>query len=91
MKLFLKHATHRMCVTRGIKCALVVGTVLGLINHYHAIFTGTLTGTNIFQILLTYLVPYCVATYGSAMHARHLDLEEMKKDQTPEEDPDRIC
>jgi len=79
MKLFLKHATARVCVLRAVKVALVVGTILALINHYDAIFTLSLTATNVFQILLTYLVPYSVATFGSAMQARHMELEGSRK------------
>lgn len=79
MKLFLKHATQRVCVYRSAKVALVVGTVLGLINHYDAIFYGVLTVTKIFQISIAYLVPYSVATFGSAMQGRHMELQELQK------------
>ena len=78
MKYFLKHSIDRVCVVRSIKISLVVGTILALINHYEAIFSGTLSATNIFQILLTYLVPYSVATFGSAMQARHIELHDKK-------------
>jgi thiamine transporter ThiT len=78
MKLFLKHATDRGCVILSIQAALVVGTLLALINHYEHIFRGTLTKINIIQILLTYLVPYSVATFGSAMQARRMELQELK-------------
>ncbi|GCC11315.1 hypothetical protein IPdc08_01366 [archaeon] len=79
MKLFLRHATDKVCVYRSVKVGVVVGTLLALINHYNAILSGTLTATIIFQILLTYIVPYGVATYGSAMQARHIELQELKK------------
>lgn len=79
MRLFLKHATQKVCVYRSAKVALVVGTVLGLINHYDAIFYGALTATEVFQILITYLVPYSVAMFGSAMQARHMELRELQK------------
>jgi hypothetical protein len=62
-----------------VKVALVVGTVLALINHYDALFHGTLTNTDIFQILLTYLVPYAVSTFGSASEARHIELTQLRK------------
>jgi len=78
MKLFLKHARDKVCIYRSVKVGVVVGTLLALINHYNAIFRGTLTATVIFQILLTYLVPYGVAAYGSAMQARHIELQELK-------------
>lgn len=81
MRLFLKHATQKVCVYRSTKVALVVGTVLGLINHYDAIFYGPLTTTEIFQISITYLVPFSVATFGSAMQARHIELQELQKSE----------
>lgn len=77
----MKHAAKKVCVYRSTKVALVVGTVLGLINHYDAIFYGTLTTTKIFQISITYLVPFSVATFGSAMQARHIELQELEKSE----------
>ena len=74
MDLFLKHATTRVCVVRALRTSLVVGTVLALINHSDKIVSGTLTRTNLFQILVTYLVPYSVATFGAAMQGRHMEL-----------------
>jgi len=74
MRLFFKHAADPVCVFRAIKVALVVGTVLGIINHYDAIFFGSITRTDLFQMVVTYLVPYTTATFGSAMQARHIEL-----------------
>lgn len=82
MKLFIKHATDPVCVKRSIKVALVVGTILFLINHYDELYYMTLNSTNIFQIGLTYLVPYLVATFGSASQARHIELNEKVKNKT---------
>jgi len=79
MKLFFKHAKRRDCINNSIKAALLVGTILALINHYDGIFMGTLDATEIFQILLTYLVPYSVATYGFAINARSSELKELEK------------
>ncbi len=78
MKLFLKYAINRQIVITSIKVALVIGTILALINHYDAILNGTLNTTGLIQILLTYLVPYAVATYGAAEHARRIELEKSK-------------
>lgn len=84
MKLFIKHARDKTTFYRAVKVGLVVGTILALINHYHAIFTGNLDATIVFQIFLTYLVPFGVATYGSAGHARHLELKSRRtKDPNP--------
>ena len=49
----------------ALKVALVVGTMLALINHSPALFSLSLTKHNVVQILLTYLVPYGVSTYSS--------------------------
>jgi hypothetical protein len=70
-----------ICTSVPIKVGHVVGTVLAFINHFDAIFYGTLTATNIFQIVLTYLVPYCVSTFGFAMRARYLELQQLRKIQ----------
>ncbi|WP_338291689.1 nitrate/nitrite transporter NrtS [Planctobacterium marinum] len=53
----------KQCVT-SIKTALLVGTILNLINQWPAI-TGS-ESINLVQFCLTYLVPYCVATYAGA-------------------------
>jgi len=74
MRLFLKYARERVCVVRSLKVALVVGTVLAFLNHYDSILSGMLNATVFFQIVITYAVPYSVATFGSAMQARHMEL-----------------
>jgi hypothetical protein len=54
---------------RAFWVMVVVGTILNLINQGDAIVTG---GTfNISKILLTYAVPYCVATYGAVSFRVH--------------------
>jgi hypothetical protein len=58
----------RFCVTNGVPwryfvVALIVGTILNLINQGDALFEGG--HVNITKIILTYAVPYCVATYGA--------------------------
>jgi len=74
MQLFLKHACDRACVLRSLTVAVAVGTILGAVNHYDAILSGTFSATTLVQIGITYLVPFCVATFGSAMQARHIEL-----------------
>lgn len=48
---------------RSLYAALVVGTVLNLINQGDALF-GTIS-VNWLKVFLTYLVPYAVSTYGA--------------------------
>lgn len=55
---------------RTLKVAAVVGTILALINHYE-IFSEGIRGNEVYRIILTYAVPYCVSTYSSAMQAIH--------------------
>jgi len=59
--------------------ALVVGTILAVVNHCDAIFSRTFTTTTVVQIGVTYRVPFCVATFGAAMHARHIELNSRRK------------
>jgi hypothetical protein len=51
---------------RSFAVALVVGTILNLINQGDAILSGA--PLNVIKLLLTYAVPYCVATYGAASY-----------------------
>jgi hypothetical protein len=61
----------RYCISDGVPkrsffLALVVGTVLNIINQGEILFgEGKL---NLIKILLTYAVPYCVATYGAVSY-----------------------
>ena len=79
MRLFLKYAKERVCVIRSLKIALIVGTILAFLNHYDSIFAGTLDTIHFLQIIITYAVPYSVATFGSAMLARHMDIAERQR------------
>jgi len=58
---------------RSGRIALVVGTILNLISQGDAIF-GT-TPANWIKIVLTYLVPYGVGTYGAVSYRMSRPLE----------------
>ena len=62
---FLSLAMRREVAGEALKIAIVVGTVLCLINQTPAYMNDEMSHSNMWQILLTYLVPYCVATYSS--------------------------
>ena len=62
---FFDIAMSRQVVGTALKVALLVGTVLALINHGDAIISLSLSGEHLLKILLTYLVPYGVSTYSS--------------------------
>jgi hypothetical protein len=65
MSTFIRVALRPAVLGTALKISLLVGTVLALINHSPAIFSLTLSPQNVFQIILTYLVPYGVSTYSS--------------------------
>ena len=63
MKQWLSLATQRSVVQRSLRVSLVVGTALMLINQGDIIVTGQYSFVLAVKAILTYLVPYCVATY----------------------------
>lgn len=65
MNAFISASLRPEVVRTAFRIAIIVGTVLALINHGPAIFSLTLKMQNIAQILLSYLVPYSVSTYSS--------------------------
>jgi len=63
LKLACRCAVSDGVPRRSLIVALVVGTVLNLINQGDALL-GAMP-INWFKIILTYFVPYAVATYGA--------------------------
>jgi len=51
---------------RSLYVALVVGTILNLINQGDALYGGG--SLNWMKMALTYLVPYAVSTYGAVSY-----------------------
>jgi hypothetical protein len=60
----LKTALSGAYLKRALIVALVVGTILNLINQGDAILLGG--HVNVAKLLLTYATPFCVATYAAA-------------------------
>ena len=57
-------------LARSVKIALVVGTILAVINHGDRLVTGEWSGGVVLKILLTYFVPFAVATCSALMNSR---------------------
>jgi len=55
---------RRAQVRRTLKIALIVGTILSLINQSNVILDGDATVTTWLRVGANYIVPYCVATAG---------------------------
>jgi len=61
---------HRPLVRRSFIVALVVGSILTLLNQGDILFAGNWVGAMYWKIPLTYCVPFCVATYGALSNGR---------------------
>lgn len=67
---FLRVAWRADVVRRGLVTAAVVGTILVAINHGDAIVRGDVPVGRVLRIVLTYCVPYAVATWASVQAIR---------------------
>ncbi len=63
-------------VTPALKVALLVGSILLVINHGEAIYEGRMTLGRWISIILSYLVPYCVYIFGKASNLNGQSKEE---------------
>ena len=65
MSTWLGLATQPSVVKRALKTALLVGTILVLINHGDAIVTGRVGLEQALKMMLTVVVPYLVSPFSS--------------------------
>jgi hypothetical protein len=61
---------HGPMLKRSLAAALVVGTVLTLLNQGDALLSGHWSNALVWKIPLTYCVPMLVATYGALTNSR---------------------
>ena len=64
-KNFFAIACSRSVIVRAFKVAVLVGTILALINHGDKILNMTLSTQDALKVILTYLVPYGVSTWSA--------------------------
>jgi hypothetical protein len=69
----IAYCLERPTLLFSIKMALVVGTLLAVINHGQAIITGHFTSDRLLPMLLTYCVPFAVAMYSQIQGKRQRD------------------
>jgi hypothetical protein len=62
---FLDIALSQEVLPRAIRVALIVGTILAIINHGDKMIPVTLTGFEFAKVILTYFVPFSVSTWSS--------------------------
>ncbi len=61
---------HAPMLRRSIIAALVVGTILTLLNQGDILLSGSWNNGLYWKIPLTYCVPFMVATYGALSNSR---------------------
>lgn len=64
MRTLFQAACSSKIVKNSLRIALVVGSILNLVNQGSAIMAGT--GISWIHVALNYFVPYCVASYSAA-------------------------
>jgi hypothetical protein len=73
---WLQLASSAPVVRRALTYAVVVGSILIVINHGDAILRGELERARIFKMGLTLLVPYAVSTLSSVQAMRQMSRRE---------------
>ncbi len=63
---------YRPVLRRATLIALLIGTILTVINQGDVLLMGEVTPLVLLKILLTYMVPYSVSTY-SALSANRIE------------------
>ena len=61
---FAEALRQKSTVSRALKISAIIGTILIAVNQYDVLLSGQLPA--LWQIILTYAVPYMVSSYSSA-------------------------
>jgi len=69
----------RKNISTALLVALIVGTVLNLINSYDVFAEGKFTNRNVMRIMLTYITPFCVSLYSSIKVTRQIVEERLSE------------
>ncbi|MBD2329301.1 nitrate/nitrite transporter NrtS [Alkalinema sp. FACHB-956] len=69
LKIFLSGLFNRKLAPTAFRVALIVGTMLLLINHGNALIKGQMTRDRWLSAILTYCVPYMVNVHGQFVSA----------------------
>ncbi len=70
MQTWISCAGDKAVLRRAVKIALLIGTLLMIINHGDRLLIGTMQSEHWLKALLTYFVPYLVSTYSSVAACR---------------------
>ena len=61
---------HAPMLRRSLWVALVVGSLLTALNQGDVLLRQGMAGALLWKVPLTFVVPFCVATYGALANAR---------------------
>ena len=61
---YSQYFTNRGVMKRAFMVAVIVGTILNIINQGSNLLTHDVVW---WKVILTYIVPYCVSSYSSAV------------------------
>ena len=59
-------------ITTGVRTAVVVGSLLFVINHGLAFWRGDMTQERWASVVLSYVMPYLVSVYGQYSYRRKM-------------------
>ena len=79
MRTIIRQAASDGAPKHALVTSAIVGTILVAINHGDTILAGHMPPY--IKIVLTYLVPYCVMTFGAVSHKRTLMFRERRTAQ----------
>ena len=61
---------HGPMLRKSLLVALVIGTILAFLNHGDTFLSGSWSPGLYWKVPLTYVVPFCVATFGALVNCR---------------------
>jgi hypothetical protein len=56
---------NRKNISTALLVAVIIGSLLNLINSYDIFKEGKFTNRNIIKIICTYIIPFCVSLFSS--------------------------
>ena len=60
-------------ITTALLVAVIIGSLLNVINSYDVFIEGKFSIKNIIKIMLTYITPFCVSLYSSVKATKNLN------------------
>jgi hypothetical protein len=52
-------------ISIALLATMLIGSLMNLVNNYDVFKGSRFTGRNVFKIVLTYIIPFCVSLYSS--------------------------